>query len=78
LYYNLQIKREVLEDYLKTIKSITGIPDDLEEALKYAAMFAMGEEKEIVVFLNKILQELASGRIRLDFDIFELYRIVQP
>ena len=75
-YLTVNVKKEVILSALKRIKLLSGGAENLDEALMLASPFAFSpEDTEAVNFVSKLLQGLADGSIKLDFDIYELYSL---
>jgi len=72
----IEIDLKELKQKLKLIKTLSGVEDNLSSAIEYALFYANSSERETIAFIQEILRGLASGTIRLNFNIFELYKKV--
>jgi hypothetical protein len=73
-YLRLKIKKSELEEKLRLIKELSGIEDDLWTAIPYAKLYANSAELKEIEFVNTLIVKEMSGDIKLEFDIFKLYK----
>lgn len=74
--FTATFSEEEIKRVLRLIKNLSGVDGDLETAVSYALFYANSEERREIEMIQTLLSKLASGSVRLSFNLYQLYKSV--